>query len=157
MSLQRWFQLWLQRQTDKLNSTHRRREHSANNDSAPWKLTLRNAPPVLYFEVQSTQSVTIFPSQTLVLPCQDGGVIYQLKGIVYVGGQHFSARLITDDCIWNYDGQMNAGYPQSENATESAFGNSDCILRRFSHLGGRAAHVYIYSFQELNPAPFVND
>lgn len=120
-------------------------------------MALGNASPVLFFEVQSTQTVSIFPSRTLVLPCQDGGVTYQLKGIVYVGGQHFSARLITDDHIWNYDGQTDAGHPQLETAANLVNGNGDCSLGLFSHLEGRAAHIYVYSFQDFNPAPSVTN
>lgn len=52
----------------------------------------------------------------LVLPCQDDSVTYQLKGIVYVGGQHFSTRLITD-------GPTNAGRPQLETVANLAIGN----------------------------------
>lgn len=156
MSLQVWFQLWLRRQTEKLNSS-RRCEQSAGHDNVTWKMALKDTPPVLFFEVQSTQTITIIPSRTLVLPCQDGAATYRLEGIVYAGGQHFSARLITDDHIWTYDGQTNAGHPQLETAVNLAIGSGDCSLGLFSHLGGRAAHVYVYSFQEFNPAPFVEN
>jgi PIF1-like helicase len=54
--------------------------------------------------------VTI-PSLKLNLRTVQGEQQYHLRAIIYVGGQHFTARLFIGDTIWNYDSAKKKGRP----------------------------------------------
>ncbi|KAG2114486.1 hypothetical protein BD769DRAFT_1391473 [Suillus cothurnatus] len=135
LSLQVWFELWFSYQTDRLNE---RRNHNTFGSRAD--IILTNPPPLLFFELGSGQHVTVIPSDALDFPCQNGTVRYRLKGIVYCGRAHFTARLITDDVTLTYDGQVHDGQPHVEDISIN--------LLDVRELDGREAHICVYVFQD---------
>ncbi|KAG2741942.1 hypothetical protein P692DRAFT_201669032, partial [Suillus brevipes Sb2] len=49
-------------------------------------------------------------SPKLSVPSETGDVVYVLRGIIYLGSYHFSARLVDgDNGVWQYDGRLNGG------------------------------------------------
>jgi hypothetical protein len=63
---------------------------------------------------------------------------YQLRGIIYHGDLHFTARLITMNHIaWNYDGQRNAGIPVKDTTVSND-------VNKLTTLHGRRAYIYVY-------------
>jgi len=146
ISLQGWINLFLQRECAKENG---RRSLSSSlipiEDSHAMEHTrvvLQSTPPMLYFEVVSTPTCTFLPSVELVLPTLNGCVTYNLRGILYFGDQHFTARLFLHGRIWVYDGQINEGTPVLDDHMFSL--GSDGFLSRLSD---HDAIVYLYCME----------
>jgi hypothetical protein len=129
-------QLWFTHQNEKMDAG------SENTElSSPARIVLRNHPPVLFFELGRIQNIEVVPSDTLVLPSQNDSARYKLKGIVYSGSAHFTARLIGDDMTWTYDGQLNDGHPHAENVFSKS--------AQLHELDGRQAHICVYACMNL--------
>jgi len=101
------------------------------------------APSILHFEIQTdiinNQTQKIIPSPLITLPTISGLATYKLSSIIYLGGFHFTCRLIINDTIWRYDGRINHGCPQLE---------SLCLppsLKDLLYLDERPAHIYIFA------------
>ncbi|KAG1781408.1 hypothetical protein EV702DRAFT_963175 [Suillus placidus] len=96
--------------------------------------------------------MVINPSETLVLPCGNETARYRLKGIIYAGGGHFTARLIADNATWTYDGQVNDGRPCMEPSLSESVQLRD--------LDGRQAHLCVYacmtSSSSATPTPLLS-
>lgn len=96
--------------------------------------------PYLHFDVPSDGPYSVFPSMTLTLTSGNtaNSSFYQLRGIIYHGDLHFTARLITMDHItWNYDGQRNTGIPLEDDSVADD-------VSKLTTLHGRRAYIYIY-------------
>ncbi|KIJ09419.1 hypothetical protein PAXINDRAFT_17496 [Paxillus involutus ATCC 200175] len=85
--------------------------------------------------VQQSETVKVEPSRLLGLPIAHGTATYALKGIIYLGGFHFSARLIKGSKIWSYDGRENGGSPWLETLPVTAID--------LEQLAGRKADIYV--------------
>lgn len=95
--------------------------------------------PYLHFDVPPDGSHSILPSHTLNFSNENtGNNYYRLRGIIYHGNLHFTARLITmDHGTWSYDGQHNGGIPIKD--TVKADDESELTT-----LQGRRAYIYVY-------------
>jgi hypothetical protein len=51
------------------------------------------------------------PSLKIHLRTSQSDQLYHLRAIIYTGSQHFTARLIIGNTIWNYDSAKNNGRP----------------------------------------------
>ncbi|KAI1785041.1 hypothetical protein LXA43DRAFT_900608, partial [Ganoderma leucocontextum] len=68
-----------------------------------FRLRILTLPPLLCLEVPSTP--TIHPDLTISIPCGPSLHSCRLVGILYAGGNHFTARYInTRHHVWYYDG-----------------------------------------------------
>ncbi|KAG1877761.1 hypothetical protein DFJ58DRAFT_5893, partial [Suillus subalutaceus] len=83
---------------------------------------------------------------TLDLPCQCGTARYRLKGIIYSGSEHFTARLIAENVTWTYDGQINGVRSRIEGISTD-FPHLRELDGREAHLCGYALH---YMLEELH-------
>ncbi|TFK18732.1 hypothetical protein FA15DRAFT_728907 [Coprinopsis marcescibilis] len=114
---------------------------SNNEEDTPSQLSDR--PPILIFEIadpfdQSTPPISPSPIVTVPVLSQ-GQVEYDLKGIIYSGGYHFNARIITgQDSIWTYDGQKHGGQLQRE-----PFTSTEELLA----LDGKRANAFLYTLR----------
>jgi len=74
--------------------------------------------PFLHFEVPPEMTSSVLPSH--ILSIYNTGTVenhYVLRGIIYHGQLHFTARLIsTNHTSWTYDSQVNKGIPIKENS-----------------------------------------
>jgi hypothetical protein len=96
--------------------------------------------PYIHFDVPSGGPYSVFPSMTLTLTSGNmaNSSFYQLRGIIYHGDLHFTARLIMMDHItWNYDGQRNTGIPLKDDSVADD-------VSKLTTLQGRRAYIYIY-------------
>ena len=101
------------------------------------RLCLVTFPSVLFFECARSNS--IHPSPQISIPTLNRKAYFILRGIVYLGDFHFSARLLLSSDIWCYDGQLNDGRP---------FIDSQNIPLDIQSFGGKSAHVYIYTLED---------
>lgn len=98
---------------------------------------LKDTVTWLYFEITPQVLNEALFTSDLHLLGSHGPVTYDLNGIVYSGGNHFSARWRTSDGIWwEYDGRENGGCPLR------VTGNT------FSEFAGRKAHILFYFLRE---------
>ncbi|KAG2126864.1 uncharacterized protein EDB93DRAFT_1096947 [Suillus bovinus] len=81
----------------------------------------------------------IVPSDTLTLQCGSCEASYQLNGVIYCGQEHFTACLIINKCVWQYNGQQNNGCPQKDKT---------CTMDLVK-LSQRPALAYIYACREV--------
>jgi hypothetical protein len=97
-------------------------------------------PPLLFFEVPPGSSVS--PSLYIKAPSLHCEVSYRLTAVIYLGGYHFTCRLIIEDgTIWKHDGQDDNGRP----CLDVRILALPHILPEISFLDFRKAHFYIYS------------
>ena len=70
--------------------------------------------PIIVFEITPGMTPSTVPNRILNIPDVDNEIRnYHLRGIIYYGGYHFTARLIdTHDIVWTYDSQIHNGLPQ---------------------------------------------
>ena len=82
---------------------------------------------------------SVLPSRILTISNTDvASHHYLLRGIIYHGQLHFTARLInTNNITWAYDGQLNMGIPIQEHNLSDDIG-------QLTTLQGRQAYVYVY-------------
>jgi PIF1-like helicase len=60
-------------------------------------------PEMLSFEIALSAQMTIDPQ--ISIPVNGNSHLYQIRGVIYFGGQHFVARLIEQDtAVWYHDG-----------------------------------------------------
>lgn len=102
---------------------------------------LKNPPPLLFLELQpGTQAA---PSRYLSIPGVTSVTTYTLRGIVYVGGYHFTSRIIdVQGTIWSYDGNSNRGVPYIHEDCKSADKALD--LAALQEFQGRQAYFFTY-------------
>ncbi|KAG2124754.1 hypothetical protein BD769DRAFT_1669245 [Suillus cothurnatus] len=147
LSLQVWLELWFTQQKDKLIRTHEDVLHDRDDtfSSSTVEITMADVPPVLFFELGPSDLPTVVLSNSLDLPSGSGMVEYRLKGIIYGGGGHFTARLFAEHGLWSYDGQVNDGRP--------CFEGQSIDLLHLRELDGCKAHLGIYALKSSNPIP----
>ena len=68
-------------------------------------------PPSWAIEINPELQPQTIPLLKLYLRTVQAEQWYHLRAIIYVGSQHFTARLFIGDTIWNYDGAKNNGRP----------------------------------------------
>jgi hypothetical protein len=112
------------------------------------KTCLTNPPPILVFEVQPGAKVV--PSRRILIPGVLSVQQYGLRGVIYIGGYHFSARML--DCagrIWSYDGQTNYGVPRLD--PDCCSSDDVAHWTRLPVFGERRALLYIYGSERPPP------
>ena len=106
---------------------------------------LLDCPPLLFFEVPAQAGLSVssvLPSPHIDVPSLHCQVSYRLSAVIYLGGYHFTCRLIMHDhTTWKYDGQIDDGRPCTDVHTSSF----TLFLPEMSFLGTRKAHFYIYA------------
>jgi hypothetical protein len=136
---QQWIDLYFQ---SKQNSDcHLVHSTNCTASSASCQVYIDNSSPLISFEVVPDTRPVHVPSIDLHIQSRQRRIQYSLRGIIYCGQYHFTARLFdSHHNIWIYDGQANGGFPSSE-----------CMLADFSDLTqltflhGRNAHLYLYT------------
>ena len=95
--------------------------------------------PFLHFEIPPEMRSSVLPSRIVTISNTDvPSHRYLLRGIIYHGQLHFTARLVTTNNItWTYDGQLNRGIPVQEH-------NPSDDVRQLTTLQDRQAYVYVY-------------
>jgi hypothetical protein len=75
--------------------------------------------PFLHFEIPPDMSQHVLPSNYLQLTnINSQNISYKLKAIIYLGGFHFTARLIEENGkTWAYDSQINRGIADEDQNT----------------------------------------
>jgi hypothetical protein len=98
-------------------------------------------PSLLVFETDGSNRElhTFIPNRSITVPGSTLGSTseYHLRAIIYHGGYHFTARMIHEDQIWEYDGQHNCG-----DATREI---QDLTEQDLQILRGRSAHTFLYT------------
>jgi hypothetical protein len=107
------------------------------------EISLADASPVLLFELGPGCRPVVVPLDSLFLPFDNGRAEYSLKGIIYSGVGHFSARLITSNGIWTYDGQIDKGRPHFKGFS------LDMLL--LCELDKQQAHLCVYALKKSAP------
>ena len=75
-------------------------------------LTMANSPWI-WFEIDGNNTMSPSPTVTIKLPNQC--LIYDLHSIIYIGENHFTARMRDpSNGWWNYDGMWRFGAPQRD-------------------------------------------
>jgi hypothetical protein len=138
LSLQQWCDLWLEKQVARLQAPAT--SSATPSMSSMPSIDLGSPPPLLFFEIGRMEVSTILPVKTLHLPCAYGNAEYNLRGILYLGAQHFVARLVTDACTWVYDGRADGGCPQAPDSEPFIIEDPQELTR----LRGHDALVYVY-------------
>jgi len=102
--------------------------------------------PFVHFEIPPEMRNSVLPSRILTISNTDvASHHYLLRGIIYHGQLHFTARLVTTNNItWTYDGQLNRGIPVQEL-------NPSDDVRQLTTLQNRQAYIYVYQ-HVLQPA-----
>jgi hypothetical protein len=102
-------------------------------------------PPLLFFEVPAEAGLSVcsvLPSPYIKVPSLHCQVSYRLAAVIYLGGYHFTCRLVMNDyAIWKYDGQIDNGRPCPDVHAPSF----PQFLSEMLFLGTRKAHFYIYA------------
>lgn len=97
--------------------------------------------PEMFFFKGSNNSFPVHPTRTIALSDSHRTVQYSLRGIIYSGGYHFSARMIDDnDMVWKYDGRVNRGFPMLEGPLGLTFLINPSLLM----LDGRTAYLFLF-------------
>ncbi|KAG2139928.1 hypothetical protein BD769DRAFT_1350422 [Suillus cothurnatus] len=103
-------------------------------------------PPLIVFEVVADSLPSILPSLTLTLPTYSDHGQYHLRGIIYQGEFHFSARMLqSDGIVWQYDDRLHNGTPSFDFAASEHVRTSATLdYHTLQTLEGRTAHLLIY-------------
>jgi hypothetical protein len=115
--------------------------------SAPRMTNVSLQPcPFLHFDVPSDVTDSVLPSRILTFNNTDlASDHYRLRGIIYHGQLHFTARLIAmDNVAWGYDGQCNMGIPIKDPMASSN-------VRELTKFQGRQAYIYVYQHVDHHP------
>jgi hypothetical protein len=99
--------------------------------------------PSLIIEIDPTMIPSTYIIPEVYLQSVQGSEKYTLRSIIYSGQNHFTARLLDNMTIWNYDGAENNGSPQYYGALES-ISWPDSNLASFN---GRHMHILLYGKQ----------
>jgi hypothetical protein len=103
------------------------------------KLTKYNElPKIMAFSIGDSN---VHINKKLKVRLQEGHNHFNLKGIVYFGAFHFTARLINDNSVWFHDGQTSA--KQCDYIGDLQLFHRDDL----STCGGKQAVLAIYSQQ----------
>jgi hypothetical protein len=144
-----WFKILLQHA---LNQIGPNEAAVISQHGTPHELHCNHAiQQTIYFENNLPSSWTIeinpqlqpktIPALTLQLRTSRGEQSYYLRTIIYTGSQHFTARLIIEGSIWNYDSAKNNGKPYFCTTT----GSSEWSAEQLLHYEGRDMYQLIYS------------
>jgi hypothetical protein len=97
--------------------------------------------PFLHFEIPPDMSQHVLPSNYLQLTnINSQNISYKLKAIIYLGGFHFTARLIEENGkTWAYDSQINRGIADEDQ-------NTIQNQTELTKLQNRQAYIYLYQF-----------
>lgn len=88
----------------------------------------------LFLHFELPQMLKISASTAITIP--GSGYVYDLVGIVYHGSNHFTARILGGNTVYEYDGQVNGGIPILRASSDG----NQC----YGELEGRTAHICIY-------------
>ena len=133
--IQKWIDTFIQRKQHRIFRSLTTCSQCHSNCST--RIYPKDTITWLYFEILPQALNEALFSPYLYLPGPHGNVTYDLKGIVYSGGNHFSAHWRTSEGIWwEYDGRTNGGRPLRVTGTT------------FSKFAGRKAHIIFYFLQE---------
>lgn len=101
-------------------------------------------PPLALWLFHNTQTGrSVLPVPVLLLPSTSGANMYRLVSIIYLGGEHFTARIQFESAIYKYDGRMYDGACIYE--SDIQFNN--LTINQLSDLmtfDGRSAHIFVY-------------
>ena len=103
-------------------------------------IELNDLPPSWTIEINPHLQPKTIPSLKMHLRTSHSEQLYYLRAIIYTGSQHFTARLIIDDMIWNYDSAKNNGRPYLYTMTSNSEWNAEQLL----HYEGRDMYQLIY-------------
>jgi PIF1-like helicase len=110
----------------------------------PSEIVLRTPPPLLKFEITPGIHPAVDPSITIHIPGPQRLECYTLRAIIYLGGFHFTARMLdSHDNIWSYDGRQNKGFPWRDN--HCATSRDPAHVAALATFDGHPAYLYIYS------------
>lgn len=133
--IQKWIDTFIERK--KRRTFHTPTTCSQCHSNCSTQVYLKDISTSLYFEISPQVLNEELFSPNLYLPGSHGTVAYDLKGIVYSGGSHFSTRWRTSEGIWwEYDGRVHGGCP------------SRVTGPTLSEFAGRKAHTVFYFLQE---------
>lgn len=107
-------------------------------------LHLQSQPSMICFEVPGDMYSSLLPVSNLLIPQLNCSKCYELRGVLYLGDFHFTARIMeTDGTVWTDDGNKNHGRPVADNSCSHLVseGKLDCLM----YQGSSKAHIYIYS------------
>ena len=81
--------------------------------SGPLRVDSLSMPETTWVWIELCDEVSpIAPSSRLVFGLQDQRQVYALQAVIYLGGGHFTARLLDQSATWwNYDGMWRFGAP----------------------------------------------
>lgn len=144
--LQQWIDLSLAARLTNLPSTIPCSAPCPSNKSS--KIVLTKSPPILIFEAPPDTTPSVCPNPTILLPVINSEQPYYLRGIIYHGGNHFTARLVAHDKIWNYDSQLNNGVPTIDEQCRDLANPSH--LRHLTMHQARIAMLFLYSLWHWN-------
>ena len=98
----------------------------------------RVVPDILSFEIGLSAQMKIDPEISILV--NGNSHLYQLRGVIYFGGQHFVARLVEQDTtIWFHDGIITGRNMIYEGQLES-------VDLKHCHDGKKALHCFIPAY-----------
>jgi hypothetical protein len=108
------------------------------------RMFLTGPPSMLVMEVIPDTCPKVIPSAKIFLPVRDGVLTYSIRGVIYLGQFHFTARMIhSDGNIWSYDGQKNHGIPWLDDNCRSM--QTPAHVTALMEFDNHSAHLYIYT------------
>lgn len=85
-------------------------------------------PPSLILETLPGLKPKVIPDIEITLKSELFQKQYYLRGVVYSGSVHFTARLLDQQSVWNYDGAKNGGKPYLESTLNDTTWNCRRLL-----------------------------
>jgi hypothetical protein len=151
VSSKTWMKMFLQ-------AEHNRFRHAVN-DPGPCSACGSPMHPHIFYnhpqqlltlELVPTSLPALFPSPKLSVPSETGDVVYVLRGIIYLGSYHFSARLVDgDNGVWQYDGRLNGGVPTADIPASHCLANNIFTSSTLLNChGSKGSHLLIYALQD---------
>ncbi|KAG2122153.1 hypothetical protein BD769DRAFT_1389791 [Suillus cothurnatus] len=146
VSTQAWVNFFLQGQKMVSSNCHLLPPCQECGEATEVWVFFDDPPPLITFEVVIDSLPSILGSPTLALPTILGQAEYCLRGIIYKGAFHFSARMLDPKgVVWQYDDRVNDGHPSFDlAATDHQRCSPTFDYKTLKMLQGRAAHLLIY-------------
>ncbi|KAJ7109034.1 hypothetical protein C8R43DRAFT_1161765, partial [Mycena crocata] len=106
--IQSWLERYLSTGREACSDCRRRGIHSRLR----MRSTIRDVPPIMLFDINHTR---LSFTEDLALECTAGMIKLRLRGVIYAGQGHFTARVVdTDGHLWFHDGIGTRGRCLSE-------------------------------------------
>lgn len=146
VSTQVWVNIFLQAQQSLISNVMPPPPCQKCGGPCEHRVFFTRPPPLMTFEDVAQSLPSLLGSPTLELPTASGQVQYQLRGIIYEGGFHFSARMLEPNgLVWQYDGQVNGGHPAIDLiASDLNFTTPSSHYQALTTLDHRRAHLLVY-------------